>query len=523
MNGCKYLYLCPEYQKNMYPQLFVRYDLNGKTVIVNIHFNTLINRLICFYQPKVVHLLLFTSLFFLFISTPLLAQDTIQRVDSIVVVDSTSPLDSANRTDSTVVADIHIYGNKVTKENTIRMYLRINKGDMLDSLKIASAKKRLLRTKLFSKVNLFSMNKKDGKHLYVVVTEHFYLIPDAGGSYYTKKYNRQELWFRVNASLAHRNFGGRAEEAKVSVALWDSRGLSLSWTKPLLPSDFYISSALAMDFSPSQEKHYNVIQASGKLVAGKDLFDNSKIAMGFFPSWNKQQWIDSSAHFKTTELYTLIGWVTDRRNHLFNPSRGIYFYTDVGFNHLYNKGSTRPYFETRSDLRLFLPGFFKDNVIAAHLGMTLRDNDAGPIHYLGLGGVKTIRGYPNAIVGSPLKGNNTFIISSEYRFPIFRLPLLTIPILSTYDNRFESVDIRIHGALIADFGRVGNTTSDLFNPKAHNVQSGSGLGGGIRILAPDFETNGCIDIVFPQKCDLPRGTLRYYKQPFMHLYLNFPY
>jgi outer membrane protein assembly factor BamA len=367
------------------------------------------------------------------------------------------------------------------------------------------------------------MKKNDGVHLYVVVTEHFYIIPDAGGSYYTRKYNNPELWFRVNASLAHRNFGGRGEEIKAAVSFWDSRGLLLSWTKPLLPSDFYLSSALAMDVTPSLEKHYNFIQGSGKLVAGKDLFDNSKIAIGLFPSWNKQQWIDSTVDIRTTELYSVIGWVTDRRNHLFNPSQGLYFYADVGCNHLYHKGRTRPYFQTTSELRLFHPGIFKENVFAARLGMTLRDNDAGPIHYLGLGGVKSIRGYPNQIVGFPLKGNNTFNIDCEYRFPLFRLPLLTIPILSSYDNRFESLDIRIHGALIADFGRIGNTTSDLFNPKAHNVQSGSGLGGGIRVLAPDLETNGCIDVVFGQEFWLPRGVLRYWPYPEVHLYLNFPY
>lgn len=479
---------------------------------MSIHFNSLINRLICFSLPKAIYLFLFTSVFFLFNSTPSLAQDTpLQRADSSLVADSA------------VVADIHIYGNKVTKEHIIRMYLRIKNGDTLDSLKIASAKRRLLRTKLFSKINLFTMKKKDGAHLYVVVTEHFYVVPDAGGSYYWRKYNNEELWFRVNASLAHRNFGGRGEEAKIAVSFWDSRGLSLSWTKPLLPSDFYLSSSLAMDYSPDLVKTYNTTQASGKLVIGKDLFSNSRIAVGFFPYWNKQQWIDSTLQIKTLELYTAAGWVTDRRNHLFNPSKGLYFYADIRFNHLYHKGVTRPYFQTMSELRLFHPGFFKENVIATRLGMTLRDNDAGPVHYLGLGGVKSIRGYVNPIVGSQLKGNNTLTLSCEYRFPLFRLPLLTIPVLSTYDNRFESVDIRIHGALIADFGRIGNTTRDLFSPKAHNVQSGSGLGGGIRVLAPDFETNGCIDVVFPQQYLLPRGKLRYYQRPEIHLYLNFPY
>lgn len=469
-----------------------------------IHFNSLINRLIRSPHPKVMYLFLLVAVF-LINSTSTFAQDTLQRADS------------------TVIVDIHIYGNKVTKENIIRMYLRIQNGDTLDSLNFATAKKRLLRSKLFSKVNLFTMKKKDGVHLYVVVTEHFYIIPDAGGSYYTRKYNNQQLWFRVSASLAHRNLGGRGEEAKIAVAFWDSRGLSLSWTKPLLPSDFYLSSSLAMDFTPDQVKKYNTIQASGKLVIGKDLFDNSRIAFGLFPYWNKQQWIDSTFYIKTLELYTAIGWVTDRRNHLFNPSKGSYFYTDIRFNHLYHKGTTRPYFQTISELRLFHPGFFKEDVFATRLGMTLRDNDAGPIHYLGLGGTKTIRGYANQIVGASLKGNNTLNISCEYRFPLFRLPLLTIPILSSYDNRFESLDIRVHGALIADFGRIGNTTFDLFNPKAQNAQSGSGLGGGIRVLAPDLETNGCIDVVFPQLYWLPRGTLRYWPRPEMHLYLNFPY
>lgn len=464
----------------------------------------LINRLIRFSDLSGIHLFFLAGIVIFFVNTQVTAQDTPQHPDSMTV------------------SGIHVYGNKVTKENTIRMYMRIHCGDTLDSLKIATAKKRLLRTKLFSKVNIFTMKKNDGMHLYVVVTEHFFIIPDAGGSYYTKKYNNNQLWFRFSASLAHRNLGGRGENAKIAATIWDSRGLLLSWTKPLLPSDFYLISALAMDFTPDQVKSYNTTRASGKLVIGKDLFENSKIAAGLFPSWNKLQKIDS-AHIKTTELYSSVGWITDRRNNLFNPSRGMYLYADVGSNYLYNKGVTRPYVQTTSELRLFYPGFFKENVIAARIEMILRNTDAGPIHYLSLGGVKSIRGYPNAAVGSDIRGNNYLNLSCEYRFPLFRLPLLTIPVLSSYNNRFESVDIRIHGALIGDFGRVAYSMCDLFDLKSHNVQSGSGLGGGIRVLAPDFETNGCIDIVFPQFFRLPRGILRYYNRPFVHLYLNFPY
>jgi outer membrane protein assembly factor BamA len=367
------------------------------------------------------------------------------------------------------------------------------------------------------------MKKNDGIHVYVIVTEHFYLIPDAGGTYYRYKYNKEQLWFRLNASLSHRNFRGRGEEAKIAVGFWDSRGLSLSWTKPLLPSDFYLSTSLSTEFAPDQVRKYNTSQVGGKLIVGKNVLDYTRIAFGFFPYWNQQQWIDTAFKFTTSELYTAFGWLTDRRDPLFNPSKGFYFYSDLRFNHLYHRGNTQPFFQSISEFRVYHPGLFKENIIALRLGATFRNKDAGPINYIYLGGIKSIRGYPSTLVGTGIHGNSAFTISGEYRFPIFRLPFITVPILSSYDNRFESVDIRIHGALIADFGRVGSTINDLFTLKSRNVQSGSGLGGGIRVLAPDFETNGCIDVVFGQNFLLPRGKLRYIHSPEVHLYLNFPY
>lgn len=451
-------------------------------------------------------LLIYTALFLHFIPS-LLHGENISEPDNKMLVNA-----------------VHIYGNRRTREKTIRMYLSINEGDAIDSTRIKIAKRRLERTRLFSKVNLFTMKKNDGVHLYVVVTEHFYLLPDGGGTYYRYKYDKEQLWFRLNLSLADRNFRGTGEEAKIAVSFWEGRSLSLSWKKPLLPSDFYLSSSLAIDHSPSLVNKYNVTQLAGKLVAGKEIFDFTEIAFGFFPYWNKQQWVESSYRIKSSELYTGIGWVTDRRNRLFNPSKGFYFYGDIRFNHLYHKG-TQSYLQSVSELRLYHPGFFKENIIALRLGATLRNKDAGPLHYLTLGGIKSIRGYASPIVGNYIikNGNNTIIASCEYRFPLFRLPYITVPVLSSFDNRFESVDIRIHGAFIGDFGRVGTTLEDIFSVKARSVESGSGLGAGIRVLAPDFQINGCIDVVFKQDFRLPRGVLKYLSIPEIHLYLNFPY
>ncbi len=466
--------------------------------------NKIFKRLIS--VPHLTILLLFTALFLPSIPSLVHGENRLESDDKM-------PINA-----------IHIYGNRRTREKTIRMYLSINEGDTIDSTRIKIAKRRLERTRLFSKVNLFTMKKNDGVHLYIVVTEHFYLIPDGGGTYYRYKYDKEQLWFRLSLSLSDRNFRGTGEEAKIAVSVWDGRSLSLSWKKPLLPSDFYLSSSLAIDHSPSLINKYDITQLAGKLVAGKEIFDYTEIAFGFFPYWNKQQWVGSSYKIKASELYTVIGWATDRRDRLFNPSKGLYFYGDFRFNHLYHKG-TPSYVQTVSELRLYHPGFFKENIIAMRLGATLRNKDAGPLHYLTLGGIKSIRGYASPVVGNYTikNGNNTIIASCEYRFPLFRLPYITVPVLSSFDNRFESVDLRIHGALIGDFGRVGTTLEDIFSIKAKSVESGSGLGAGIRVLAPDFEINGCIDVVFKQDFRLPRGTLRYLTMPEIHLFLNFPY
>ena len=84
--------------------------------------------------------------------------------------------------DTLYIKEIIVQGNERTHADIIKYYLKIDTGMVFDTILLSDAKKRLNSTELFSKVDIISLAKSDGVHVYVILVEGFpYNVYDIGG------------------------------------------------------------------------------------------------------------------------------------------------------------------------------------------------------------------------------------------------------------------------------------------------------------------------------------------------------
>jgi outer membrane protein assembly factor BamA len=424
------------------------------------------------------------------------------------------------------IAHIFFNGNHVTKESTLRCFLRIDTGMVYDSIHAQNAKRRLMRTGLFSKVNILTIVKKQGCDLYLVVQEKGYLhIPLPGIYQYSRKYGREERWFFGDAGFDIDNFGGHMERLRLSLRAWEWRTLGIGWTKPVLPSRYFFGIGVYGDQRPDEFFPFDRTDVSGGVGFGADLFSSSKISFNASPMFRRAAWHDSTGQLDYYQAYGSINWSTDCRESLFDPSNGWVLKISTLSNYLYSHGNT-PYVQQRAAFSFYHPGFFENDKFACRFVATVRDKNAGYLNRLGIGGEGSVRGYGRNVIGIGLPEipNNSFIISAEYRFSLYTFFPIPVPfssIVSPFIGSHKTLSPRIDAALIADYGRIAPRINDLASRDGNRYESGTGLGFGLRLLEPVLQMCGCIDVVF---ADIIRTSgFDLYPIPGVHMYTNLPF
>ena len=442
-----------------------------------------------------------------------------------------------------VIKQIHIHGNSRTRIEIVKLYFNIDTGMVYDSLQLRKGKQELESTGLFSKVDVFPFVKKEGVHVYIILAEKPYLLPGLSGEIYNYKYGFHDPWWRLRVSLDHTNFRGKMEVLKTNFSIWDWKDVGISWQKPLLPSPYYFGIGSNIDNYPDEIEYTDHTSISGKLTAGRKVSSNSKTAISVIPSFKREirhlqdttfsslKTPDVSGEIlsidtlintridtlKAYEAFGAIGWVSDFRNSTYDPVKGWYFYTDIRTNYLHS-GKYSPFIQFTSDFRIHHPGIFANNKVVYRVATVFRNTDGGPLHRIQQGGEGSIRGYPRRRFGLYSPVNNSIIFSTEYRFPIYEFPPIKVPILSNYSGYFASVYYRIDGALIMDYGRLSKDFSELFQTNSSHIESGTGIGFGLRLMFPTFERSICADFVWG---DDPNTSKIDFKWPGMpHLYLD---
>jgi outer membrane protein assembly factor BamA len=422
------------------------------------------------------------------------------------------------------IVSISFYGNIKTKENVLRMFLvsvGIDTGRIYDSTKVVYAKQKLRLTNLYSKVDIIPLVKEDGVHLFIILKEVFYLMPDGvGGERIERKHGKNIDWYRLHLGFTKYNFRGNMETFAIGTTLWDDRGISLSWSKPLFPSPYTISIGGATEYIPDNNYPQDWFIADGWFSISRRLTLHSKGGMGIIPTYTRINSTDGSIIMKYREVISSVNYGVDYRNDNYDPSRGWCFNQVVSTNSLFSDNVAR-FGQFRSDLRCYIPGLFETNRIAVRMQAVFRTNNAGNYKRLYLGGDLSVRGFPQLFLGMDDTMNDYAAISTEYRIHLWTTPLFDYGFLEDKFTELRGLFYEIEGALIVDAGHMWHDFPRPFDRK----QTGAGIGAGLNIKAPILRTAGSFDVVWPISKQTDPAKAYYnktviYSQPTLHLYLS---
>jgi outer membrane protein assembly factor BamA len=438
------------------------------------------------------------------------------------------------------IAQIHYNGNRVTREHIIRMYTGLDTGMMCDSLKIREAKKRLEATRLFLKVAILRINKKEGAHIYVIVKEPFYISPySVDFTPQSSRYGKDGTWYCPIVGGEHSNFRGRMERFRFSLrlleweALWPPsswwphlspwRTATLYWSKPLLPSKYSFGIGAFGENRPDNAISLDRLEYGGSVSASRRLFSRSKAYCIAIPDYQRKIMRDSAgadtSHYY--QVYAALGWITDRRSSGFDPSRGWSIALETRSNALCHEKKTPPYVQFSSELRVYHPVFFPGHKGACRLRMVSRTNDAGIQNRLTLGGYGSLRGYASGGIDLQSTASHSLLFSCEYRFPIYQFPPIIGGFRGKLPERISDFALRIDGAVVADYGRVARKWNGITATDGRGYRSGADVGFAFRLMEPAKRWSACLDVVWAEK--QYTGGTDFYTRPSAILSLALPF
>jgi outer membrane protein assembly factor BamA len=426
------------------------------------------------------------------------------------------------------VATISVHGNHITKTNVILKFMDIDSGALFDSSAIKKANDRLESTGLFSKVDIIHLEKEDGIHLYVMLAELPYIsIADIGGELFAHKYGNDQIWWKFRLAIELANFRGRLETIRPSISFWDSRSLGLAWTKPIIPTPYFLGIGAQINQYPDGDTVLDYTAAKAHLTVGRHIGKRSTCAVDVTPIYRYRDYKDSNEividgnytqHRNDKDYGEVFGsfrfW-TDHRNDRFDPHKGFYVFSELKTNRIYTKQIKfdQLYLDTRFFHKLFA------HKMGYRLQTILRDTSAGDIHKLTFGGDGSVRGFGrNAFGNRNITVNNAFLFSTEYHFPIWRSPFFEIPVLpfvhELLTSQFSSLYLTLKGALVYDAGYFLNNLD-----RSTEMEKAMGIGGGFRVLVPPLRQSASLDIVYghsPQILD----EIGFFQHMVIHTYVG---
>jgi outer membrane protein assembly factor BamA len=413
----------------------------------------------------------------------------------------------------------------------------------LDTSKLRATRANLQATQLYDKVDIFPHMREDGAHIFVILKESVRLDLGYGAEYSTRKYGREEFWYRFQFDAAVNNFRGRMETLWFGVSAWEYRGLDLSWHKPFLPSPYYFALGAGVAGYPDDALPLDYIDLYAKMTAGRKLWSNSRLFVSATPIYRHREIVASAIAAQINEpppdepapptesdadrssqiafpresdfyeAFAAIGFSTDRRSARFDPKSGWLFHTQLSTNRLY-MGVNVPYFQLANELRYYVP--LGADVAAFRARLTLRDTNAGTYHRLTYGGAGEIRGYANDALGWKFSAQSSILASVKYYKPIYNTPELPIPLVNVLFSGVRTVAFRVDAAFMADGALLYREPQGALT-QAGMAQNGSAFGFGTRILAPRIRQSGCIDLVFGRTETRDGGDEW---RPALHIYLD---
>jgi outer membrane protein assembly factor BamA len=225
----------------------------------------------------------------------------------VVLLTVCGPLFAA--TDLLTIDTVLIYGNRHTSDKIIRHYLHIDKGIAFDSTLIEPAKKRLMSTSLFNKVEIFPQYTINGVRVMVVLSERFsWSLTGYGGELYSTVYGQKtSTWWNVHGGVANSNFRGKMEQFSLSLSFPRRLSVNLAWTKPFVESAYYLKLGSGISFIPDLYIPWDRFSLYGYATLGRKFDNDSRIYASLMPAYGRHwyrggpgYWVPDSTHTYTS-------------------------------------------------------------------------------------------------------------------------------------------------------------------------------------------------------------------------------
>ncbi|MBD3241816.1 MAG: BamA/TamA family outer membrane protein [Chitinivibrionales bacterium] len=421
-------------------------------------------------------------------------------------VEQLSPAESPAEPADTV-CEISLVGHSRTKERLVHLLLGIDTGSSPDSVELDQAEARLMATGVFSKVKILDVRRKDGRHLFVVLSELPRLsLGDLGGTLYSRRYGKDDsfwrLW-RIGASLRLGNIGGRMESLSMAVNFWEWRSVWLTWKKPLYPSPYSLSVGGGLSSFPLTSRPWRSLSVRTKFSVARALAGGGSVYLGVVPLYNRMVyhgpkdstsalWEADQSDERFFEVFTGVGATLHKYDRYYPHRKGWYGRWQLGFNQPLASGSaSRQYMQLDTDMRLHVPAWPPKTSLAYRGQASLRSSDGGRFHYLTAGSEHTIRGFGSGTLGLTSRANNRVLLTAEYRFPIVATPPLRMPGIVDIVLPTRDVYYRLDGAFFVDYAHLWH---DITHPLTGH-ESGLAVGTGFRIALPPAKRALCADLV----------------------------
>lgn len=458
--------------------------------------------------------------------------------------------------DSSIIDSILVYGNKRTDEKLIRYYLAIDSGMSVDSAMINGAKRRLKSTDLFNKVDIFPQRYNGRLRVLVIVSERTYWsLNSFGGELFNTKYGESSRrWWNAYGGLTYANFRGKMEDFGFNISFPRKLSFSLFWNKPFVGTPFFFRTGTGISYYPDLYITWDRFSLYQYTTLGRKIWNRSKVYASLMPDLGFRRWRGGAGYWDSTivtdsggmliassepygntvydvvgrdtllvdsvsgryllrewngysseridelesvyrELFFIIGWVSDLRESYFDNSKGAYFFVSLKTNALYPRDRDYSYLQMDTDTRFYHRGFFKNNKAAYRLRTSVRVDSSDIYDCLYAGGEGSVRGYTRGYFPRGFISNNRIILNAEYRFPIFTTPKMDFPVLSQIHSGLKEFYYRVDGAFLADACYVWHSLFNPYRPKDQH-SSGTGLGFGLRALAPTLRRSVCFDMAW---------------------------
>ncbi len=435
---------------------------------------------------------------------------------------------------SEYISAVYIRGNHVTRSELIYMYLPFRSGSRYDSLQVNDAEKRLNRIRVIQSADIVTLKKEDSVEVYVMIEEpaFFWSISDVGGELHWQKYgdtSRTALWFSGVGEIKNTNFRGSMEVLKIRGRIGHWYGIGLSWSKPLLPSPYFITARVNAGRRPSASFPWHTSYTGESFLVGRTIGAASYLYTRVQHAWKgfdvRNRALYDSAYSGETrsmnEITILEGFNTDTRDRRFNTRSGWFQWNKLSYTHRLSHDSLS-YMQAIAGISGFFNGFLPAHTAAFRINLRVRNRDPGQFEWLAYGGDYPMRGFGENAIYTFNDGahiNNAAVAVGEYRFRLFSTPSIVVPATFTGSTRSLSVSYCFDGAIFTDFGLFSH---DVTRPGVSYGYAAS-CGVGLRVLLPVMHSGVSIDAAWPvtdTNLQIYHGT-RYI--PRMHLYVGLPF